>query len=294
MEKQDIFDNDELWQQAESKTTYDELNIIDWPLHVFDNEIVSKMTKERSYVINTYNKINRNSLQGNLIIEGNLKYYDEDVLLALMKISSRDNFASKIITLTTLNDLLKILKWTRAGKSYAKVMDSLKRLVTLTIETNIYYNRQKETYEERKYHILERISDHKTEAPRYVEIVWDSTFYLSLMSSQGKPKLIRPLDYDTYLSLDDPLSKKLYRIMDKKMYKFDMGLIPLTYLCYTILGVSNTKPLTKLRFMLKPALEELLDSKIIKGYDVIQEHRTGQLALTFWRTDRAPKDLIKE
>lgn len=294
MEKQNVFDNSELWDNLESKITYDELNIIDWPLHVFDSDITAQAIKERQYTISTYNKNNRNALQGNLLIEGNLNYYDEDVLLALMKISSRDNFASKTITLTTLNDLLKILKWTRGGKNYIKVMSSLERLASLTIKTDIYYNRIKSTYEQRLYHILERVSDHKTEAPRYVEIVWDSTFYLSLMANKGQAKLIRPLNYETYLSLEDSLTKKLYRIMDKRMFKFDMGLISLPYLCYTILGISITKPLNKIRYILKPALEELLDNTIIKGYDIVQEPKTGKAALRFWRTDYAPKDIFKE
>jgi len=267
--------------QINNPITYDELNMIDWPLHVFDSYSKSVANGARDYDIFTWHKVTRKAIKGYLKIEGELDYYDEDVYLALMKLSSEQQFASKALRLSSWNAILEELKWSRGGKNYWKLEKALTRLTSITLETNIFYMSNLSTYEFRRFHILDRLSLSMESSPRYVEVDWGNTIANNIIGKLNKKKNIRPLNFDIYLQLKSPEAKKLFRVIDKRLFLRDRAELPFNYIAHSVLGISPQRRHEYIKRNICKFMDELVDLGVISAYGIKANEKKDKLMIRF-------------
>jgi len=221
--------------------TYDLVNIIDWPLVAFGKETkAEETTSNREYRISIYNKNNHHPISGYLRIyyiqdekTNTLLPQDEDLLLALISFGSESYFSnSRVLTIQSVTQIVRRLKLKKAGKNSARIKDSLRRLAGMIFETDIWYNKQTQTYGHAGFHIIDSYHTVKN-----VEITWGKEIADSILSGH-----IKPLDFDLYLKIKKPGARKLYRVLSKRFYKHNRPIeIPIEYLARQIFGFSPSK-----------------------------------------------------
>lgn len=267
--------------------TYDELNLIEYPLMLFgENEIEeAKQTRVREYTITAWDKgKSKHLLQGYVKIYGisdnlrNFLYpYEEEVLLELIKISSETYFKSKVIELENINLLLERMSWKRCGKNYYKLKEAFLHLTGITIDTNLFWNRKVEAYERRIFHIIDRISSdrfgHKNPnkrnaGKRIVEIEWSETIYNSFIAGN-----IKPLNLTFYKSLESPVAKRLYRVIDRRFYKKATVKIPVAHLGINILGIGPKVLLQQMEEVISKHCEELVAKNYLRSFNFETDDR---------------------
>jgi hypothetical protein len=256
--------------------TFDELNLVDMPLAIFGEDLLFSEQKERTHQIRVRNRINGHPLNGYVKINylkdddiSSLGDYDEDVLLALISLASDKYFASQTMLFKSRNEILDKLQWQRNNFYYKRLDGALKRLAGILIETDIFFNKMIGVYEKRIFHLIDRISSDRKifnnsknvrkQGVYAVEIVWSSTLFVSLTS-----KYLRPLNFSLYLKIKNPASKKLYRVLDKRLYKTTRCKIPLEYLAINILGIHPSRSSKEMSKMIKKYADELIKVGYLK------------------------------
>ena len=258
--------------------TFDELNLIDWPLAIFGNDLDSVSKEGRTYHITSRDKISHRQISGFLRIyfisdesTNSLMSYDEDVLLALMSLAGEKLFGQKVMVLNNKNELLDRLGWSRIGRNYQKLQGSFRRLVGLTIETNLFYNKRYLKFEDRLFHIIDRITLFKDSYK--MEIEWSDTIWDSISFNN-----FRPLNYSLYLKIKEPGAKKLFRVLDKRFYKRKQVEIPVEYLCINIIGMHHSKSINQMTKLLMKYSAALVDINYLGAFS-IRKHDNKNVAV---------------
>lgn len=187
---------------------------------------------------------------------------DDDVFVALLRLSAVDDFATRKVEFTRY-EICKILGWSDCGKSYKAIDDALRRLTGVYIvATNFWYDNKAKGWRDRNFHIFDSSEVFKREqydqerradgvGPRSW-FVWSET-----MKESFDAGYIRKLDLDEYLSLANPVARKLYRYLGKQFYYRTNLSINLRTLCCDKLGYRHGTELNELRRKVLPAIEQL-------------------------------------
>lgn len=195
---------------------------------------------------------------------------DDDVFVALLKISSELGFDEKRVEFTRY-EICKILGWSDCGQSYKAIDDALRRITGVYIvATNFWYDNQAKGWRDRNFHVIdtsevftrERFDQERKRAaggqtPKSW-FQWSDTMMESFAAGY-----VRKLDIQEYLSLDNPVARKLYRYLGKHFWYKTSHAIDLGVLCWEKLGYSRSVAKnTFLRRKIEPAIGELEE----KGY----------------------------
>lgn len=250
--------------------TIDELNLIDWPLAVFD-DVEYEETSLREYRILLRNRISHRPSIGYLKIwtiddkgSSMLHFYDEDVLLGLLKLYIETYNNSIYMKIHNMTEFCKILGWAKGGYSNNKIIEALKRLTGLMFETDMWWDNKEYRYITRGFHIIDSYNIYKNKKGiSSIGIKWSDTIFLSI-----KGKNVRPLNYDIYLSIKQPGARKLYRILDKRLYIKTKGQIPFEYLARNMLGIPQTKSRNYCEKIIKKYADELLNIGYLFRYKI--------------------------
>jgi hypothetical protein len=184
---------------------------------------------------------------------------DERLYLVLMELSREQNWAQTVHF--SRADLLARMRISSAATAYVDLRESLIRLAGLIITAdNSFYNKKTKQYDAIKiFGLIEEVTvtseawRAKSAAPlssfKWSDVVWQSL----------RDGNVKTLDMDFALSLQLPLSLRLYRYLDKKRFdgkgKFTIGL---RLLCDVHLGMKPAKYDSKYRERLNNAHQELI------------------------------------
>lgn len=143
--------------------------------------------------------------------------FDLDVITTVKKIATDNAFPPpNPLLLPSLRRICQMMKISTSGENTQALKESLKRIASTVIETNGFYFKGTERYEEEIF-TLWTFHWRGTRLPD--GSIADSTclwfsppFYKSLLSFY-----VRPIDYNYYLSLP-PLAKRIYIIQGRKFY----------------------------------------------------------------------------
>lgn len=244
---------------------WDDLSLIDLPLAVYGPNLRGqKRTGPREVAVSVYNVKQKKSFHGKLTIyhiddgrENRLAPYDEDVFIALLKLTSETGFLSREVVIPRSSLIFKLLGWTRSGNSYTKLDKSMTRLVGLMLETDVYYDRITGQTVKRKFHIIDEFQqsvDGNGMSFKWSDTVWDNF----------KHNGIKPFNITRYSNIENPVAKKLYRALDKRLYIKNKADIPLNYISHTILGMSPKSRKVDMREVIDKAAKELLELNYLK------------------------------
>lgn len=190
-------------------------------------------------------------------------WQDQDILLALLKLTmERTRFTERRLCFS-LYEVLKSLHLSDSGPYCRRVSDSLDRWSGLWIKLINAWRRGGKWHSE-SFHVIDRVKlnrgrDYDPDAQQV--IYWDDAVVESIMAKHTKG-----LDWEFYLTLA-PTAKRLYRFLDKR-FNQTKGRRPhpwtfdLVKFCHHKIGLSRNYGVNKCKEKLQPAINELEE----KGY----------------------------
>ena len=142
--------------------------------------------------------------------------FAERVLVALLYIGAQDNFKNRKMSFTVYR-VLKTLNFTVNQRNYNEVKKAIGRLVTITVYSNqawFDHRKKKRVTTERVFHLIDEAVFHNEDDEDSEEtyIVWGKRLWDSI-----KTGYLKQLDLDFYYSLQNPLTRRLFRFLDKTM-----------------------------------------------------------------------------
>jgi hypothetical protein len=271
-----------------AKVSRDEMNLAEFPLTVLSKRAdPSVKTLEFSDYVKGKNGelINRQ-----WIITGADKFglptsSDDEVLLGLLKLTANDGLRNRRVHFTRY-ELLKILRWTTEGRSYARLQNALDRLSGVRIKaTNAFYDNETKLHSTRNFGIIDayEINDGRDTRPSF--FAWSDVLFKSFQVG-----FIKKLDLEFYLDLQSAVSKRLYRYLDKHFWYRSRMQVNLFTLAHEKIGISrNYVYASSLRQQLEPALEELKEKGMLSDYEFVGKGKSTEVILV---AAHAPKKTI--
>jgi hypothetical protein len=220
---------------------------------------------------------------------------DEKVYLVAMELTREQEWPRQVHF--TRRDFLRRLGWSDNDESYRRLFDALARLSTVSIQTkNAFYHPRSGHYIDGVFHLIERFviagegpgrkrRAYSGEPPTF--LVWSEALHQSFIAGN-----IRSVDLDFALSLERPLSLRLFRYLDKKRHggrrTFE---IALRELCGVHLGmVTDGRYDSNFRASLDPAHAELIQRGFLDeaAYEKMKTRKGLKVVYTFTSPLSAP------
>ena len=253
----------------------DEMNLVEFPLAVLSTRVNPKL-KTLEFQ-DSQRLSNGQTIEREWIITGADKFglptsTDDDVVLALMRLTFENGFKSRKVYFTRY-ELLKILRWSTEGRSYRRLTKSLDRLSGVRIKaSNAFFSNKDKAWQTRNFGLIDayEINDGRSkkgssksqnsDAPALIGQKPASFFIWSeVLFNSFKDGFIKKVDLDLYFSLQSAVSRRLYRYLDKHFFykaAIDRNLM---VLAFEKLGVSrNYRYVSSVKQQLEPAIEELV------------------------------------
>ena len=178
----------------------------------------------------------------------------EDILIALLKLTAEQHFKEDKISLTC-HQLLDMMQWNKTKYYYQRLRETLHQLVGMSVHTNAIYHPEKDRYVERAFNIfsdMEINGDGRlADADCYVR--WAKGVFELFQMGYTKP-----LDTEFFYALDDPMTKRIYRWLDKHLRKTTLVEIDVVEFAHKVIGygLSYSYP-SQVTRKLNPKLDEL-------------------------------------
>jgi hypothetical protein len=256
----------------------DEMNLAEFPLTVLSKRAdPSVKTLEFS---DTVKGKNGDVVNRSWIITGADKFglptsSDDEVLLGLLKLTADDGLRNRKIHFTRY-ELLKILRWTTEGRSYARLQNALDRLSGVRIKaSNAFYDNESKAHSTRNFGIIDayEINDGRDTRPSF--FTWSEVLFKSFQVG-----FIKKLDLEFYLDLQSAVSKRLYRYLDKHFWYRSKIQVNLFILAHEKIGVSrNYVYASSLRQQLEPALDELKEKGMLSSYEFVGKGKNTEIIM---------------
>ena len=253
----------------------DEMNLAEYPLSILTHRI----PRDRK----TYSFTQRiTDHEGTLVkqtwsVLGSDKYglptpYDDDVLIALLYCYKEQKPQGKQIHFS-LYKLCQIMRKALSKREYDRMRDSLNRLTSTTIvATNCFYDNLAKSWVSEAFHLFDRYKLYqerkgRATSPHLSFVEMSEFFYRSVAVAN----YIKDLDLSIYYTLALPISKRLFRYLDKNRYKkrrYEETVMRMAYK----LPLTYAYP-SQVKQKLAPAHEELLRHGYLTrvAYDLTRE-----------------------
>jgi hypothetical protein len=253
----------------------DEMNLAEYPLSILTHRI----PRDRK----TYSFTQRiTDHEGTLVkqswsVLGSDKYglptpYDDDVLIALLYCYKEQKPQGKQIHFS-LYKLCQIMRKALSKREYDRMRDSLNRLTSTTIvATNCFYDNLVKSWVSEAFHLFDRYKLYqerkgRAASPHLSFVEMSEFFYRSVAVAN----YIKDLDLGIYYTLALPISKRLFRYLDKNRYRkrrYEETVMRMAYK----LPLTYAYP-SQVKQKLAPAHEELLRHGYLTRvtYDVTRE-----------------------
>jgi hypothetical protein len=292
-------------QTDEYKTVYEELNICEFPVTVLSTQPVHKTYEAKDTII-----LDSEIVERKWIIDGSIKLgipiaIDESTLIIILSY-----FTETIKTASNLHDIgfssfdfLKKAKWPIDEPHYAILHRSLLRLALAKYRT-IRSFFKKEGQKKGRYmeeHIFSLFDDVKiyglnpTGDEEIDFHIWDMKYHHIRLSQtlveSIKSGNIKPTDFDFYLSLEKPITRRQYRYYDKRFYQQGIFSIDIERLAFGHLGLMKQgymKGNTIDKYTLQRTLDVGHKELQKKGYIKSWKYERGYLIV-----ERAPQKNIE-
>jgi hypothetical protein len=238
----------------------DELNLIEVPFTLLTNR-----SEENQRALKFTDK--QNGITRHWKITGSEEYglpcaLDEAVYISMLALSKKDEFRSRRVFFNQY-EVLKLMKWPTSKEYYNRLVLALKRFHGTSIYTDFLWNDGKFENQEivMGFHIIDDfliVKGKKSHKNSY--LTWSEKIFNSFLAGN-----LKNLDLEVYFDLRTPISKRFYRLWNKRLYKTDCISFNLKELAHEKLGISrNIDRPSLLKQMLKPAIEEYKEKKLIE------------------------------
>ena len=145
----------------------------------------------------------------------------------------------------------------------------------------------KQCWVNEKFHILDNVTIYDREAAKGLHpaqqvplalsnFVWNDVLFRSFKAGN-----LKSIDFDFFVSLKSPISKRLYRFLDKRFYQRKRWEFDLNEFSFEHVGLSRNYDAANLKRKLRPAIEELERTGFLKPMS--DEARFKKVRAAEWR-----------
>lgn len=241
----------------------DEMNLAEFPITLLTDR-VPKDQKAAVYQDEIYDDRTGLTLTRKLTIQagncGLTTAIDDEVILALIQLTKKDNnFADRRVNFSRL-ELIKALNWANTGQSYDRIKTSLDRWTSVYLQyENAWRDNRTKTWKTIGFHIIDKyeLNDSRTTGeqldliPSY--IVWGEDIFQSFQAGY-----LKQLDYDLCMGLSNSTAKRMYRFLDKRFHHKPDWIFDLKELAHEHIGLGrHYEGPAHLKRNLQPAIDEL-------------------------------------
>ena len=249
----------------QSPTARDEMNFAEFPIAVLSPRAPQTQTKlvfedsiwDQGAGVEVTRKLTVRSTED----YGLATPIDEEVMLGLLALTKgKNNFTESKVTFTRY-EMVQLLGWPLKGGSYDRLVDSLKRWASLSLDyENAWWDNERKEWADVSFHVLNTVVINK---PRQgvkgglVQVEWNEVAFKSFQDGY-----LKQIDLAFYRGLNLAVSKRLYRFLDKHFYNRKRLEYDLLTLAFEKVGLSRDYEPWKVKQKLAPAIAELEE----KGY----------------------------
>lgn len=274
----------------------DEMNLVECPLSAVSDRFLDgrKTVVFRDQVFDPDRKA---YLKRELAVSGSDRYglptaKDEDVLLACVQLSSRNDFREREVRFSRY-ELIKLLRWPVDGRSYQRLAVSLRRWKGVTVYSDrAFYDQARKSWVTRDFGVFDNLSVYEREsaelaaAPESSRFVWNAVFFDSFRGGY-----LKKLDWDLYCRLADPVAKRLYRLLDKRFYNGPEVVFNLRELAVRKVRLSDKYDTAQIKRALAAGIRELetvWDLRPLPADQRYRRVRRGEWEVVFSRKRSRP------
>lgn len=250
----------------------DEMNLAEFPLSL----LTDRPDPERASLVyedTTFDSGSNRFIARKLTITAPARHglprgVDEDVIVALIQLTKLKNGFTNRKVRFTRSELIELLGWPFNGKSYDRLTASLKRWTVASLEyDNAWWVKSEQRWTSKVFHILNQceISDSRSSRGQREflasEIHWNETVFHSFAAGN-----LKDLDYRLYLQLEYATSKRMFRFLDKRLYRKSEMTFALKDLAFAHIGLSPAyaRNVGKIKKKLRPAIRELIEAGFLE------------------------------
>lgn len=216
---------------------------------------------------------------------------DDQVLVGMKALTFEAGFSDKTVKFSRYQ-LCKAIGWPISGASYKRLEESLDRIAGTTLKfKNAWWDKGEQEWKSKTFHLIEsveicsrdrldRARQKKTANQQLCEFVWSNEIWKSF--SDGN---LKSIDMEMFRKIsrgrrrEVPL--RLFRILDKRLYKKQSTRIELKRLCIGILGLSAKYTPYEMSRSLKRAAKCLVQYGVIAEMKIAPNKKTGKLEAIF-------------
>jgi len=259
-------------QQIQIIASRDEMNLVEFPF-----TLLSKRNKNQKTIeFSDWTTANGEVAKREWIVTGSDKYGlptagDEELYIALMKVSKDINFENRRIPIVRYQ-IAKLMGWGLDGKSYERIEQGLDRLSGVRIKAkNAFWDNEKKKYVTVNfgiiddYYLYDEKPGKKSDLPQE-ELPISNFSWNEVLFNSFKAGNIKTVDAEFYFALKSPITKRLYRFLDKKKYggkpKFEIGIKKLA----ALLPLKDDYP-SHIKSTLEKAHDELTEKGFLSSVD---------------------------
>lgn len=252
-----------------AKSFRDELNFAEFPIASVSDRISSSQ-KTLTFADSIFDQSRNARVSRKLTISGSDNYglptaLDDEVILALIQLTSSEGFAAKKVHFT-LYQLIQLLGWRDDGRSYKRLIESLKRWVGVTLEYDrAWWAKEERSWESENFHILEEVTivdRHRRERRKAAfpddanavksYFVWNEKVFGSFLAGN-----LKQLNFEFFKSLESSIAKRMFRFLDKRFYLRKQWEFDLRIFCCEHIGLARTNSNSELKRLLATPIREL-------------------------------------
>lgn len=278
------------------KSFRDELNFAEFPIASVADRIPASQ-KTLTFVDTIFDQSRNARITRKLTISGSDNYglptaLDDEVILALIQLTSSQGFAGKKVHFT-LYQLIQLLGWRDDGRSYKRLIESLKRWVGVTLEYDrAWWAKEERSWESENFHILEEVTivDRRRRERRKAafpedenahksHFVWNEKVFESFLAGN-----LKQLNFEFFKSLGSSITKRVFRFLDKRFYLRSRWEFDLRVFCCEHVGLARSNSNSELKRLLSSSIRELEDRGFLEPLppaDRFKEVRRGEWVIAF-------------
>jgi len=261
--------------------TKEEMNLAEFPF-----TLLSHRTSENQKTIEIEQKIrdrNGRIISQRWIVTGSDKFglplaADNDIYLSLMQMFKENGFESRQIYFTRYQ-LLKTMEQIPSKQTYKMIERALDRLISVTVKSeNAFWDNRAKTYVTKAFHLFDSYDLYDERNRNYDDIQPGLPLSNVMMSeflfNSIKSSYIKSLDIGFYFTLQTPLTRRLYRFLDKKKYHKNVYEIDILSLA-SLMPLHDPYP-SQIKRRLEKAHQELIDKGYLKNVVYKKNQGSGQ------------------
>jgi hypothetical protein len=264
-----LLEKDMSENNAQARRYRDELNFAEFPLAALSDTVPDDQ-KTLVFTDTVFDRGAQAEVLRRLTITASDEYglptaQDDEVILGLIQLTSKQGFMDRRVHFTR-RELIKELAWRDESKSYARIAQSLKRWLGVTLYyEKAWWSNEEKCWVDESFHVLDQVTIFdKERIMRRVKSLPDdpkaglsSFLWNEVVFNSFRAGYLKQLDFELYKSLRSQIAKRMYRFLDKRFYHRARYEFDLAEFAFAKVGLSQKYHTGEIKRRLRPAITEL-------------------------------------